>query len=556
MKKKCPLYVWLINLSFIVYHLSFSVACSDDWNDHYDASTADSGTLWQAIEQNGGLTNFARVAKAAGYDLLLDGSQTFTVFAPTDNALSAAQADSLIKAYQKQAAAGIRNSDNTVVRQFLQNHIALFRHPVSSLTADSITMMNSKYALLTDKQLAGTSLKTTNALYNNGLLFTLDRQLDYFPNVFEYLGHDAELDSVYKFLNSYSVYEFNDAKSVPGEIVDGMTIYLDSVSELRNAVLSTYGLINSEDSTYWMLCPTNSEWSRLVAEYEPYFNYPNAVNKRDSMVYANTRMAIISGGFFSRTVNTDEAFADSAVSTQAPSAAARQRLEDDYPYYTYYKPFEPGGVFYGTEDIKCSNGHVRKARQWNVSKYDTFAQTVKVEGENILYQDTIINAVDPLIVREVTTDNPFYGQVSGNSFVEVAPDPATAQVTVSYRIPNVLSGMGYDIYGVFVPSTAYDPLDTSDIDKPNIMRVTLYYSDQNGKEAQRRFNNNITNDPAKVDTVLLVSDFSFPTCSYGLSEEKAKIAIRSNVSSKQTATNSLTFRIDCLIIKPHQLSEQ
>lgn len=531
-------------------------SCQDEWNSHYDASTANSGTLWQAVAQNSSLTNFARVVKAAGYDTLLDGSQTFTVFAPTDNALSAAQADSLIAEFQRQADAGTRANDNTVVRQFLQNHIALFRHPVSSLTADSITMMNSKYALLTAGQLAGTSLKTVNALYNNGLLFTLDRQLDYFPNMFEYLGHDAELDSVYQFLNRYSVYEFNDAKSVPGEIVDGMTIYLDSVSELRNSVLSVCGLINSEDSTYWMLCPTNSEWNRLVAEYEPYFNYPGSVAKRDSMVYANTRMAIIRGAFFSRTFNTDAALLDSAVSTQAPSALVRQMLDEDYPYYTYYKPFEPGGIFYDTEDIRCSNGHVRKARQWHLSPFASFAQTIKVEAENILYQDTIINAIDPLIVREVTTDNPFYGQVSGNRFVEVVPDPATAQVTVSYKIPGVLSGMGYDIYGVLVPSTAYDPLDTSDIDKPNIIRATLYYSDQNGREAQRRFNNNIINDPARVDTVLLASNFSFPTCSYGLSEEKAKIALRSNVSSKQTATHSLTFRIDCLIIKPHQLSEQ
>lgn len=531
-------------------------SCQDDWNSHYDASTADSGTLWQAIERTDNLKNFARVAKAAGYDLLLDGSQTFTVFAPTDVALSAPQADSLVAEFQRQAAAGTRTNDNTVVRQFLQNHIAPFRHPVSSLTADSITLMNSKYALLTDRQLAGAGLKTVNALFNNGLLFTMDRQLDYFPNVYEYLGHDTELDSVYRFFNSYSVYEFNDAKSVPGDIVDGMTIYLDSVSELRNSVLSTCGLINSEDSTYWMLCPVNSEWSRLVAEYEPYFNYPNSVNKRDSMVYANTRMAIIQGAFFSRTFNADEALRDSAVSTQALSVLARRVLGEDYPYYTYYKPFEPGGVFYATEDVKCSNGHVLKSRQWNLSPYVTFAQTIKVEAENILYQDTIINAIDPLIVREVTSDNPFYGQVSGNSFVEVVPDPATAQVTVSYRIPGVLSTMGYDIYGVFVPSTAYDPLDTSDLDKPNIMRATLYYSDQNGREAQRRFNNNIMNDPSKVDTVLLASNFSFPTCSYGLGEEKAKIAIRSNVSSKQTATNSLTFRIDCLIIKPHQLSEQ
>ena len=530
--------------------------CSDEWDTHYDASSVDGGTLWQAISTDGSLKNFARVLQATGYDVLLDGSQTYTVFAPTDVALTVVQADSLIAEYKKQERAGTRTSDNTVVRQFLQNHIALFRHPVSSLTADSIKLMNSKYALLTEKTLAGTALKSTNALYNNGLLFTLDSQLAYFPNVFEYLGHDSELDSVYQFLNSYSVYEFNDAKSVPGGIVDGMTIYLDSVSELRNSFLSKYGLINSEDSTYWMLCPTNSEWKRLVEEYTPFFNYPGSVSKRDSMVYANTRQAIIGGAFFSRTLNPDVAFQDSAVSTQATSAYVRQVLEQSDSYYIYFKPFAPGGIFYDTQDIVCSNGHVRKTNHWTVSPYDTFAQTVKVEAEDILYQDTIINAIDPLIVREVTSDNPFYGHVSANTFVEVAPNTATAQVTVTYRLPNMLSDMPYDIYGVFVPATAYDPFETVEITKPNIVRTTLYYSDQNGKEAQRRFNKNIYNDPAKVDTVLLAEKYSFPTCSYGLSDATAKISIRSNVGTQQTATNSLTLRIDCFIIKPHALSEQ
>ena len=537
------------------------ISCSDDWDTHYDASTAEGGTLWQAISGDGSLTNFARVVQATGYDVLLDGSQTYTVFAPTDAALTATQADSLIAAFQQQEAAGTRTNDNTVVRQFLQNHIALFRHPVSSLTNDSIKLMNSKYALLTDKTLATASLKTTNALHNNGLLFTLDSQMAYFPNVFEYLGHDPELDSVYQFLNSYSVYEFNDAKSVPGGIVDGMTVYLDSVSELRNSFLDSYGLINSEDSTYWMLCPTNSEWARLVQEYEPYFNYPGSVAKRDSMVYANTRMAIVCGTFFSRTLNPDVAFQDSAVSTMAPSALARQLLNYDYPYYTYFKPFAPGGIFYGTDDITCSNGHVRKAKEWNVSMFNTFAQTIRVEAENLQSVDTIyyaqggedskaIDMGNALIAREVTSNNPFYNQISNHSYVEVVPDPATAQLAVGFKIPNVLSNIEYDIYAVFVPATAYDTLAVNETTKPNIVRTTIYWNDQNGKEARRIFNRNISNQPDVVDTLLLAEAFTFPTCSYGLSDETAKIAIRSAVTSKQTATNSGTLRLDCIILKP------
>ncbi len=527
-------------------------SCTDTWDEHYDASTADYGTLWQAIDAQQNLSNFAKVVKACHYDLILDGSQTYSVFAPTNDAFTAGEADSLIAAFQKQAAAGVRTNDNTVVRQFLQNHIALFTYPVSSLTNDSITMMNSKYERLTASTLGDRRLLTTNALYNNGLLFTIDRKLDYFPNVFEYLGHDHDLDSVYQFLNSYSVYEFNDAKSVPGEIVDGLTIYLDSVSELRNPLFQRYGLINAEDSTYWLIAPTNSEWTRLIAEYEPCFNYPNSVAKRDSMVYTNARLAIIGGAFFSRTLNPDEAFRDSAISTQGVTGEARLLIDQDYPYYTYYHPFDAGGIFDGTVDIACSNGHVRKASAYNVSKFHTFMQTVKVEAEDILYQDTIIDAVDPLVVRQVTSDNPFYGHISGNTYVEVVPDPATAQVTVSFKIPNILSNVKYDIYAVFVPATAYDLQAVSEAAKPNIVRTTIYWNDQNGKEARRIFNRNVSNTPEVVDTLLLASDFTFPTCSYGLSEPQAKVQLKSNVSSKQTATHSGTLRLDCFIIKPHE----
>lgn len=541
----------------ITYHLSpitssLLISCSDEWNSHYDVEMANSSTLWQAISSQGNLNNFTRVVKTCGYDIILDGSQTFSVFAPTDETFKSDQADSLIAAFQKQQTAGVRSNDNTVVRQFLQNHISLYRHPVSSLSGDSIKMMNGKYEVLTSSKLGNRLLTTTNALCHNGLLFIVDRQLDYFPNVFEYLGHDQELDSVYQFLNRYSVYEFNDAKSVPGEIVDGMTIYLDSVSDLRNPVLDLYGLINSEDSTYWMVCPTNNEWSRLLTEYTPYFNYSNAVAKRDSMVNANTRMAIVGGTFFSRTQNPDVAFRDSAVSTQAVPYSLRRLQNDENSYYIYKKPFDEDGIFYGTEDIVCSNGHVRKANHFNVSKYDTFLQTVKVEAESILAQDTIIDAIDPLIVREVTSDNPFYGKVSGNTFVEVVPDPATAQVTVRFKIPNMLSNVSYDIYGVFAPATAYDVLATEEATKPNLIRTILYWDDQNGRESLRRYNANVTTNPAVVDTVLLVNDCTFPTCSYGLSDAQVKLAIRSNVSARQTATHSNTLRIDCLIIKPRE----
>ena len=543
---------WTMLLFFIHCSLFISVAltsCSDKWDEHYEAATMSNGSLWQTIsDPQGNMKQFARVLEACGFDKVLDGSQTYTVFAPTDETFTAHEADSLIALFDREKAAGRRTADNAVVRQFLQNHIALYKYPVSTLTNDTLTMMNNKYYVFTHEQLANRRLKSVNKLCDNGLLFTLDRPLEYFPNIFEYLGMDSETDSVYQFFNQFNVYEFNEAKSVPGDIIDGQTIYLDSVSDLTNRVFDLIGLINSEDSTYWMLCPTNTEWNRLVDEYNAYFNYPNNVAKRDSLVSTNTRLAIVGGGIFSRSTNSDEALRDSAVSTQARSALVRSLLETD-PYYVYQKPYAPGGIFDGAEDIVCSNGHVLKTDQFNISKYDTFMQTVKVEAENLQYQDHLDDAIDPVTIHQVTSNNPFYGKVSGNSFIEVKPSTPTSNVIISYDIHGLLSGTKYDVYAVFVPSTAADTLSVEESKKPCRVISRVRQTDQNGVLSEPPLRNAKTTKAQVVDTVKL-STVTINTCSYGLDDALVKLDLKSNVQETQVSTYSTTLRLDCFIFKP------
>ena len=524
-------------------------ACSDEWNDHYDASVQKTGTLWEAISSQGNLKNFTRVVQECGYDKLLNGSQTFSVFAPTDEHFTAGQADSLIAAFKADKKTG---DDNSVIRQFLQNHISLYRHPVSSLTNDSIIMMNGKYAILTQNSIGNSQFLTKNTLYNNGVLFTLGSKVNYFPNVFEYLGLDHDLDSVYNFLNSYSVYVFDADKSVPGGIVDGRTVYLDSVSHLRNDLLSnTLGEINSEDSTYWMVAPVNDEWNKLVSEYHNYFNYDSKVNKRDSMQHANARLSVLKGTIFSRTINPDPAFQDSAVSTNASSYIVRHLLGDEPPYYIYEKPFSAGGIFDGTQDIICSNGHVRKATNLNINNHNTFLQTIKVEAENLVTLDSVSNANQP-VVYTVQTNNPFYDRISGNAFVEVSPTTPSLNPVLRFKIPDVLSNVGYDIYAVFAPMLAYDTLATGSKRLPHQLRLELSYNDENGKEAKSSGTNTFTTHADVVDTMLLVSDFKFPTCSYGLTEPQVTLQLRSVVSSRYTTVYSRTVWVDCFIFKPHE----
>ena len=528
---------------------TLNMACTDTWNEHYDTAVADSGTLWQKIsDPQGNTQQFARVLEACGYKEVLDGSQTYTVFAPADDTFSAQQADSVIALYNSEKAAGQTDADNKAVKQFVQNHIALYSHPVSSLTNDTLTLMNRKYYPLSSQKLGGCTLTSAARLCNNGLLFTLSGKLNYFPNIFEYLGQDSETDSAYQFFRRYSIYEFDETKSVVGDVIDGRTIYLDSVSTLTNRLFDIYGRTNSEDSTYWMLCPSNDEWNRLVSEYSPYFNYPNNVAKRDSLVYTHTRLAFMGGTIFSASRNTEKSLQDSAVSTMAQSALIRSLLDTE-PYYIYYKPYGDGGVFSGTQDVACSNGHVLKARQFGVSMYDTFMQTVKVEAENLASQDNLVDAIDPVTIHQVTTSNPFYGKVSGNSFVEIKPSTPTSSVVVRYSVPNLLSGMKYDVMAVFVPATAADTLAREEAKKPCRVVSRVAQTDQNGKLSEPPLRNAKTTKAGVVDTVKM-STVTISTCSYGLTDALVKLDIKSNVQETQLSTYSNTLRLDCIIFKP------
>lgn len=526
-------------------------SCSDTWDDHY--SEASEGiintTLWEAINSDQNLTHFAKVVKACGYDVNLGGSQTYTVFAPTNSSLTEAQADSMVNLFNEKKAEGVKTADNPVVQQFLKNHIALFKHSVSSLTGDSLTMMNSKYQPFTASSIGGNSYTTKNVLYNNGVLYTIGGQLTYEPNILEYLAMDNDLDSVYKFINSYGHYIFNASQSVPGEIVDGKTQYLDSVTVYNNELLNKLGDINREDSTYLLLAPTNSEWKRLVDEYTPYFNYDAKVDDRDSLQYANARIAILYGAVFNRNKNTDAALQDSAVSTSALSDIIYDLNPTTKRYCHFYKPFAAGGIFEGTKLTKLSNGEIRKASDFRISKFDTFAQEQIVEAESTFDLDTLSEAIDPVTVRTVNTRNPFYGKVSGNSFVEVVPEVVGAKPSITYKVSNVLSNLPYDIYAVFVPALAYDTLATAEQRLPVRFRAQVGYQYQGSTKWERNALKTTTADV--VDTVLVKSNYKFPTTSYGLSDAQAKVRLYTDVPSNMTSKYTNTMRIDCIIVKPH-----
>jgi len=558
------------------------VACTDTWDDHYESlgggeNGVHEGTIWSAIKSNPNMTNFARVIEGCDYVDRLNGSQVFTVFAPTDNDFTSAEAEALIAEYKAQAET-VLPENNTVIKEFIQNHMALYNHSFTNMHIDTLVLMNGKYAVVNpDTTINGVKMTNINQLYSNGVLFTMDKKLAFEPNVFEAFRKDQDYDSIYSFLyNSHYYYKvFQPSQSVAGSIVNGKTQYLDSVFTQRNELYSYVGLINSEDSDYIMVAPTNAVWKQLIDEYQTYFDYPEKLTDRDSMAYTQARLAIVEGTTFSRTFNTDAALQDSAMSTNCVrSYTSRLSAWGGVPfeYNQYYMPKAAKGALNQTEIMKCSNGEVRKATEWNIDKRMTF-HTYRIAGNYDLkevkkdYDNSSKDSMDAVshVVDYVTADNKaFYNKVWNNSFLTFESKVATSNHWMTYTIPGVLSNIGYDIYLVYVPALAADTTATGEQRLPTKFKARLISpglpSDGEvleNKEDPYFQTKGSAYEPApdSICYVKLANDFKFPKATVGVGDESMKTYLRidSSVSNNELRKKShtRTMRINCILVVPH-----
>jgi uncharacterized surface protein with fasciclin (FAS1) repeats len=575
-------------------------ACNDQWDDHYSDSAlagTNSGTIWQAMQQNPELSNFCNVAKACGYDKALQSTQAFTVFAPTNNNFSAEDAQSVIDLYNSEVKAGVRLAENRAIKEFLQNHIARYTYSVASQTNDSIIMMNGKYLVLTQNKFGGKDITSSNKLYENGVLFTLDKPTEFYNNLFEYIekqnnGQPDGLDSMYNFWydKRYYRYELDEESSVPGDIVNGKTTYLDSVMIKYNELFYSVGQINDEDSTFWMLVPDNTLAKQLIDDYSPYFMYHEQVDKYDSLRWYMPRVQIAMGGLFSMSKNLPlKNYLSSG--TQIDSLMSEGALEykyrksgwgsDSLHYYQYgtlkepRDPFAAGGIFYGAERIQCSNGVMLKTNQWNISKRETFLRSIVIDAERasrIIVDDK--QTLRRTVARSIPTYSKYYNKVSNNSYLEIYPyDRSISDPEITFLIPNVLSGVKYDIYMVTVPADAVDTLVTEAEKKPSYFYISRLYKELDGYGPERDSisdnRSSIFDQPQyflgdfdgtlgkgygsgqDVDTICVAQGVEFPTCSWG-TRSQVQLRVLNWVDYDPTETYDRTMRIDCIIFRPQE----
>ncbi len=546
---------------------ALALAACADWNDHYDADTSlldtQHATLWQNILQNENLSQFASLLKKAGYDEVLNATQTYTVWAPVNGTFDYETLASL--------------SSDRLVKEFVENHIARNNYPASGAVDQRVYTLNEKLMLFSGAGsyvIQGIGIDKANMATGNGTIHTLKGKIPFVQNIYESLNnYEYPIDSISAYVHSFDVRKLNEQKSVQGPTLNGEITYLDSIFDEHNDLFLRYfAYINREDSNYSMIVPTNEAWNRAKATISKYFHYvpsfefmENTSTTEKKKVDVKIRdvkylqdsivnQMLTAGLFFNNNMYDNRQL-------DAPDAATNFHCDSLYSTLTVKLYSEDASrLLENTRRIAKSNGWVwltddsLRMRTWTV-----WNPELRIEAEN---RATVASAVNVANENEpqriyVTpgTQNPeVTGHLSSNAYLDVQPISQSTNPGVVFYFPEIRSTT-YSIYMVTVPANITNPRNAT---KPYRFSVTMGFADESGKnqDGDRSWvaESAFVSDSAQVDTIYL-GDFTFPMAYYGTGDYYPYLRINSAVTSRERANYDRNLRIDCLILRPKELDD-
>ena len=555
----------------------------DDYNKEVADTTASAtSTLWENIKQNSQLSDFAQLVQKAGFDDELSQTHYYTVWAPLNGTFD-------VSAFQN-----LGNS--SLLRQFVKNHIADYRHSATGALDERVLMLNEKsydFAGGAAYTFGEVPVSQANLPSSNGLIHTLQGAVPFYPNLYEFITDSTlaigkNIDSLRRYFQKYELTYLDEEASVPGPIVDGMQTYVDSVMVTENTLWSMMNvMMTNEDSTYTVLMPTNDAWLKTYNRIKSYYNYAPTTNAE-----------AFQGGNISATPSTltiDNAYWQDSL---ASSHLVRNMFFSNNDIYNQWIEGTPSA--YGSDTIrstirnKFSNPRdiLAQAKQTvelsNGKGYivDSLAmypwETYAPEREVLAASN---NNIGRVATGSYTTHRVHViGKDQENedfSYIHVIPSGGYARPELDLFLPGVLSTT-YSFYCVFAYPTD-DPNVADSTLLPNRVIFTLNYCDEKGalkdytfldeseeniSAFQERFNltdNNtnrttiraFSNNPKLLKDTVYLGDFTFPVCYAGLGDEyRPNIKITSPFSvfnRNLMAAYTRDLRIAAIIMKPKEL---
>ena len=236
-------------------------SCRKVWEDHYDEALANlpGYNLFEYIQSDPDLAIFTGMLEATGYDSFLSASQSYTVWAPTDQALS-----------------GISLNGEEQVLEIVRNHIARGNLGTSGIDSRAVKMINGKNITF-EREASGfkfgrMTILEANIITRNGQVHVLDGYVPYKSNILEFINRMEALDSLENFLNSQNRWIFDTLNSIEIGFDTAANVIYDSAFIFSNLVLNKLGALGTEDSIYTALLPDNNAWVEAYGRAQSYLS--------------------------------------------------------------------------------------------------------------------------------------------------------------------------------------------------------------------------------------------------------------------------------------------
>ena len=441
-------------------------SCTDTWDEHYkgdeDPKFFD-GTIMEMLQQNPNLSNFAKVVEATGFDIELNSAQSYTLWAPENDALSDEEWTSWIEMAKTDTA--------NVVTRFIKNHMTRYNVSLDD-KAHVIKLLNTKTAHMTDAATAkfgDADIVSANNACQNGVVHVISAAQTYFNNLYEAVEQDFynwkkangitlpddSIVALYTFLKKYNADSLDQKRSVSiGVDENGEYIWIDSVMMRNNTILKSYdALLYTEDSVYSMLLPSVEAYQARYEEakkclvFNPMENVADQVDKKtsttDSLQHYYASTFAMNDLFYNDNYNKHAN--DSVVSTQWIGGSRWEQ-------HRFYSPYTEGGIFTKGRPAQCSNGTVYYCDEYPMSIYDQFLKKVDMQcnsgnvdltpstGDTYMYVKQC-NYYSTSVTNPATGKNLSYFRIESQS---------SANPTITFQVRNLLKA-DYDMYLVYIP---------------------------------------------------------------------------------------------------------
>ena len=401
------------------------VACTDDHYDIVEPGETAKKTIWQNIQENDNLSDFAAVLSATSYlknDMdfptasakmsyadYLNSPQSLTVWAPINGSFDVEEMLlklEAIKAKYSEDPKAATKEEYIFASQFLGQHIARFNHE-SQGEDKRVRMLNAKYIVYdaSAKTFDGIALLDDEATLtsSNGTLHLLSTASVYAYNVFDFLSSTSELSKINSVFTDkeFDITSFSPGMSTEGALnSDGKMEYVDSVYTNYNTLLNMANAqLKNEDSVYVAVFPTDEAYDDALAVVKSMFNYKNGTYKNykgagkwensetlksgynfDSLAELNAKKLLFSSMFFSPSImgkdmniGDSEAiinyclYNDSVKTTNGKTIYSKKTADGKNPFFL-------GDNNEDVEPIKVSNGYVFAVNRYNLDPAYSFIE--------------------------------------------------------------------------------------------------------------------------------------------------------------------------------------